>query len=80
MENVIQVRNEYRRQQWTQIIRDCQNSGLSNKLAGADGEIHPPERGLSRPHGTEQDGQCVLQGTQAGGQAGERMDSCGENP
>ena len=31
MENVIQVRNEYRRQQWTQIIRDCQNSGLSNK-------------------------------------------------
>ena len=31
MENVIQVRNEYRRQQWTQIILDCQNSGLSNK-------------------------------------------------
>ena len=31
MENVIQVRNEYRRQQWTQIIQDCQNSGLSNK-------------------------------------------------
>ena len=31
MENVIQVRNEYRKQQWMQIIRDCQNSGLSNK-------------------------------------------------
>ena len=31
MENVIQVRNEYRRQQWTQIILECQNSGLSNK-------------------------------------------------
>ena len=31
MENVIQVRNEHRRQQWTQIILECQNSGLSNK-------------------------------------------------
>ena len=31
MENVIQVRNEYRKQQWAQIIRECQNSGLSNK-------------------------------------------------
>ena len=31
MENVLQVRNEYRRQQWTQIIRECQSSGLSNK-------------------------------------------------
>ena len=31
MENVIQVRNEYRKQQWTQIIRECQSSGLSNK-------------------------------------------------
>ena len=31
MENVIQVRNEYRKQQWAQIIRDCQSSGLSNK-------------------------------------------------
>ena len=31
MENVIQERNEYRRQQWTQIILECQNSGLSNK-------------------------------------------------
>ena len=31
MENVIQVRNEYRKQQWTQIIQECQSSGLSNK-------------------------------------------------
>ena len=31
MEKVIQVRNEYRKQQWTQIIRECQSSGLSNK-------------------------------------------------
>ena len=31
MGNVIQVRNEYRKQQWTQIIRKCQNSGLSDK-------------------------------------------------
>ena len=31
MENVIQVRNEYRKQQWTQIIRECQSSGLSTK-------------------------------------------------
>ena len=31
MENVIQVRNEYRKQQWAQIIRDSQSSGLSNK-------------------------------------------------
>ena len=31
MENVTRVRNEYRRQQWTQIILECQNSGLSNK-------------------------------------------------
>ena len=31
MENVLQVRNEYRRQQWTQIIQDCQSSGMSNK-------------------------------------------------
>ena len=31
MENVIQVRNEYRKQQWAQIIRECQSSGLSNK-------------------------------------------------
>ena len=31
MENVIQVRNEYRKQQWVQIIQGCQSSGLSNK-------------------------------------------------
>ena len=31
MESVIQIRNEYRKQQWTQIIRECQGSGLSNK-------------------------------------------------
>ena len=31
MENVIQVRNEYLKQQWAQIIRECQSSGLSNK-------------------------------------------------
>ena len=31
MESVIQIRNEYRKQQWTQIIRECQSSGLSNK-------------------------------------------------
>lgn len=46
-------------------------------LAGADGEGHPPERGLYRPHGAEQDRQCVLQGPQAGGQAGERVDTSG---
>ena len=31
MESVIQVRNEYRKQQWAQIIRECQSSRLSNK-------------------------------------------------
>ena len=31
MENVLQVRNEYRKQQWVQIIQDCQSSGLRNK-------------------------------------------------
>ena len=31
MENVIQVRDEYRKQQRTKIIRERQNSGLSNK-------------------------------------------------
>ena len=31
MESVIQVRNEYRKQQWAQIIRECQSSGLSNR-------------------------------------------------
>ena len=30
MENVVQVRNEYRKQQWIQIIQECQSSGLSN--------------------------------------------------
>ena len=31
MESTIQVRNEYRKQQWAQIIRECQSSGLSKK-------------------------------------------------
>ena len=31
MEQVIQVRNEYRKQRWFQIIRECQSSGMSNK-------------------------------------------------
>ena len=31
MEDVIQVRNEYRMQQWRQIIQECQNSGQSNR-------------------------------------------------
>ena len=31
MENVVQVRNEYRKQQRAQIIQECQSSGLSNK-------------------------------------------------
>ena len=31
MESVIRVRNEYRKQQWMQIIGECQSSGLSNK-------------------------------------------------
>ena len=31
MENVMQIGNEYRRQQWAQIIRECQSSGLSNR-------------------------------------------------
>ena len=31
MGNAIQVRNEYHKQQWTQIIQECQSSGLSNK-------------------------------------------------
>ena len=31
MESAIQVRNEYRKQQWAQIILECQSSGLSNK-------------------------------------------------
>lgn len=31
MEDVIKVRNAYRLQKWTEIIRQCQDSGLSNK-------------------------------------------------
>ena len=31
MGNVIQVRNEYRKQQWAQLIRECWSSGLGNK-------------------------------------------------
>ena len=31
MGNVITVRNEYRLQSWMEIIRECQESGLSNK-------------------------------------------------
>ena len=31
MEKIIQERNEYRKQQWAQIIRECQDSGQSNR-------------------------------------------------
>lgn len=31
MRDVLQVRNEYRLRQWTQIIRQCQSSGLTNR-------------------------------------------------
>ncbi len=31
MGEILQVRNEYRMEQWRQIIQDCQKSGLSNK-------------------------------------------------
>ena len=31
MEDMIQVRDGYRRQQWAQIIRECRESGLSNR-------------------------------------------------
>ena len=31
MEDVLQVRNDYRLQQWRQIIRQCQQSSLSNR-------------------------------------------------
>lgn len=31
MEEIMQVRNGYRMEQWRQIIQDCQKSGLSNK-------------------------------------------------
>ncbi len=27
----MQTRNEYRKEQWRQIIQECQESGLSNK-------------------------------------------------
>ena len=32
MADVLEVRNAYRLQKWTEIIRQCQNSGLSNKV------------------------------------------------
>ena len=41
---------------------------------------HSPQRGVSRPHGTEQDGHCLLQKPQAGQQAEKRVDSGGEHP
>lgn len=31
MEEIMQVRNGYRMEQWRQIIQDCQKSGQSNK-------------------------------------------------
>jgi putative transposase len=31
MEDVLQVRNDYRLQQWRRIIRQCRESGLSNR-------------------------------------------------
>ena len=31
MADVLIVRNEYRLQGWAEIIRECENSGLSNK-------------------------------------------------
>ena len=31
MEDVLQVRTEYRMRQWAEIIQDCKSSGLSNK-------------------------------------------------
>ena len=31
MEDVLAVRDEYRLQSWTEIIRECQASGLTNK-------------------------------------------------
>lgn len=31
MEDVLAVRDEYRLQSWTEIIRECQESGLSNR-------------------------------------------------
>lgn len=32
MGEILQVRNGYRMEQWRQIIQDCRESGLSNKL------------------------------------------------
>ena len=32
MADVLAVRNEYRLQTWTEIIRECRESGLSNDL------------------------------------------------
>ena len=37
MENVLQVRNEYRKQQWVQIIQDCQSSGRKYATNRGDG-------------------------------------------
>ena len=31
MADVLAVRNEYRLQTWTEIIRECRESGLSNR-------------------------------------------------
>jgi len=31
MGEILQTRNEYRKEQWRQIIQECQESGLSNK-------------------------------------------------
>ncbi len=31
MADVLAVRDEYRTQQWTMLIRECQSSGLSNR-------------------------------------------------
>ena len=43
-------------------------------------KTNSPQRGVSRPHGTEQDGHCLLQKPQAGQQAEKRVDSGGEHP
>jgi len=54
--------------------------GRDGVLERCDGENHPPQRGVSRPYGTEQDGHGLLQKPQAGQQAGERVDQGGEHP
>ena len=54
--------------------------GRDGVLERCDGENHPPQRGVSRPYGTEQDGYGLLQKPQAGQQAGERVDQGGEHP